>query len=255
MEETDEEVDFRPRRPADDLRTVERGVIGDGERDWRLYELPVGTRRWTVDGPGVEKPAADGLPRPLGCCVDAIGILGKPLATRSLGKAATAPPICGLSVGVVLPVCGLGLFSLDFPVPPRALSRRSGVELVNLLWALLFPPLCRRVESNNQWVKFFQCVMKPCDCFLRTLFEASVPRLTPLLSRASAVVTRCSVEPLDFALRRTPGTPSLGGGMGLRRELLTDLIESLSIGGGRSGSGLNVAWDLPASGRPGRSVA
>lgn len=83
----------------------------------------------------------------------------------------------------------------------------------------------------------------------------SCPWLTALLSSASEVVTRCSVEPLDRALRSTPGMPSLGGGMGLRRELLTDRIESLSIGGGGlSESGLNVAFDLPASGRPGKSV-
>lgn len=162
---------------------------------------------------------------------------------------------CGVCVEA-LPVCGRGLFSLDSlpPDPPRALSRRSGVERLMFLFAFLF----RRVESRNQWVRFFQCDKKLCEGFLRTLLcPPSVPRLTPLVtSSASDVVTRCRVDPLDFALRSTPpGTPSLGGGMGLRRELLTDRIESLSIGGGGcSESGLSVRLDRPASGSPGRSV-
>ena len=38
-DETDEDVDLRPRRPADPevRRTVERGVSGEGEREWRLW--------------------------------------------------------------------------------------------------------------------------------------------------------------------------------------------------------------------------
>lgn len=32
-EETEDEVDLRPRRPAEDRRTVDRGVSGDGERE------------------------------------------------------------------------------------------------------------------------------------------------------------------------------------------------------------------------------
>lgn len=36
MEETDEEVDFRPRRPAEDRLLYEpRGVIGDGDKEFR----------------------------------------------------------------------------------------------------------------------------------------------------------------------------------------------------------------------------
>ena len=36
MDETEEEVDFLPRRPADERRYEERGVTGIGERDFRL---------------------------------------------------------------------------------------------------------------------------------------------------------------------------------------------------------------------------
>jgi hypothetical protein len=36
MEETEEEVDLRPRRPVLGRRKVDRGVRGEGERDWRL---------------------------------------------------------------------------------------------------------------------------------------------------------------------------------------------------------------------------
>jgi hypothetical protein len=37
-DETEEDVDLRPRRPVgpDERRTVERGVSGEGEREWRL---------------------------------------------------------------------------------------------------------------------------------------------------------------------------------------------------------------------------
>ena len=38
MDETEEEVDFRPRRPADERRYEECGVRGTGERDDRLWE-------------------------------------------------------------------------------------------------------------------------------------------------------------------------------------------------------------------------
>ena len=40
-EETEDEVDFRPRSPVapDERRTVDRGVSGEGESDWRLYEV------------------------------------------------------------------------------------------------------------------------------------------------------------------------------------------------------------------------
>lgn len=41
MEETDEDVDFRPRRPTEERRYDPRGVIGDGEREFRLLEWPV----------------------------------------------------------------------------------------------------------------------------------------------------------------------------------------------------------------------
>jgi hypothetical protein len=37
-DETDEDVDFLPRNPAgpEDRRTVDRGVSGEGDKDWRL---------------------------------------------------------------------------------------------------------------------------------------------------------------------------------------------------------------------------
>lgn len=44
MDETDEDVDLRPRRPcpwpAEERRTA-RGVRGEGDRDWRLYDVVV----------------------------------------------------------------------------------------------------------------------------------------------------------------------------------------------------------------------
>ena len=41
MEETEDDVDLRPRSPADDRRYDPRGVMGDGERELRLLEWPV----------------------------------------------------------------------------------------------------------------------------------------------------------------------------------------------------------------------
>lgn len=35
-EDTEDEVDFLPLKPADERRTVPRGVNGDGDNDWRL---------------------------------------------------------------------------------------------------------------------------------------------------------------------------------------------------------------------------
>lgn len=83
-EDTDEDVDFRPRRPAEERRTADRGVMGDGERDCRLYECPVGTRRCTEGPPEVEKPGVDGLLSPLGagCPDDPTGFLANPFTTR-----------------------------------------------------------------------------------------------------------------------------------------------------------------------------
>lgn len=209
----------------------------------------MGARRWLCElRPGVEKPAAVGLSR-LPDVFVRMFFEGMPLTTRFVGMVETAVT-GGVCEVVVLPVCGLGLFSLEsFPsLPPRALSRRLGVERLSTLLG----SLCRRVESKSQCVRFFQCEINPCEGFLRSLLD---PPSVPRLSSASLAVTRCSVEPRDRALRSTPGTPSLGGGRGLRRELLTDRIESLSMGGGGSSwSGLNVMLDRPASGNPGRSV-
>ena len=41
MEETDDDVDLRPRSPADERRYDPRGVMGDGESEFRLLEWPV----------------------------------------------------------------------------------------------------------------------------------------------------------------------------------------------------------------------
>ena len=129
-EDTDEDVDFRPRRPAEGRRTADRGVMGDGERDCRLYECPVGTRRCTDGPPELEKPGVDGLLRALvvGCAVEPTGFLANPFTTRFWGSWDTAA--CGVCVGRFFPVCGLGLFSLDSlpSFPARLLARRSGVE-------------------------------------------------------------------------------------------------------------------------------
>jgi len=43
-DEMDEDVDFLPRRPAEERRIVERGVNGDGDSDCRLYDCDVPTR-------------------------------------------------------------------------------------------------------------------------------------------------------------------------------------------------------------------
>lgn len=83
-EDTDEDVDLRPRRPAEERRTADRGVMGDGERDCLLYECPVGTRRWTDGPPEVEKPGVEGLLSALvvGCPDDPTGFLANPFTTR-----------------------------------------------------------------------------------------------------------------------------------------------------------------------------
>lgn len=129
IEDTDEEVDLRPRRPAEDRRIVDRGVMGDGDSECRLYEPLVGARRWLCElRPGVEKPAAVGLSRLPDAFVRMV-FEGMPLTTRFVGMVETAVT-GGVCEVMVLPVCGLGLFSLEsFPsLPPRALSRRLGVE-------------------------------------------------------------------------------------------------------------------------------
>jgi hypothetical protein len=38
---TELDVDLRPRRPLEPRRKAERGVSGDGERECRLFEVPV----------------------------------------------------------------------------------------------------------------------------------------------------------------------------------------------------------------------
>lgn len=70
-EETDEEVDLRPRRPAgpEERRTVDRGVSGEGDRECRLYEPDVCRRGpWPGIG-GVVRPGEMGgceeLPPPV----------------------------------------------------------------------------------------------------------------------------------------------------------------------------------------------
>ena len=45
IDETDEDVDFRPRNPAEERRYDPRGVIGDGESEFRLLEWPVFSAR------------------------------------------------------------------------------------------------------------------------------------------------------------------------------------------------------------------
>jgi hypothetical protein len=147
------------------------------------------------------------------------------LATTPLGRLTVwgvdTRPLAGY-----LLVCGRGLFSLglpSFPIP--GLAKRFGVDWLPRL--LLF--LCRRVFSNSQCVQFFQVAMMACDGRFLTFFESPACE-PPLASNTSLVVTRCSVDPRDRALRRTP---SFGGGSGLRcLDELTDRIESLSIGGG-----------------------
>lgn len=188
------------------------------------------------------------------------GFLVKPFAT-SLGGSVETFAVCA-SLGEVLLVCGLGLvpFELLSSFPPRRSLCKLGVDRLCLL--LLF--LCLRVFSMNQCVQFFQWAMMACEGFFRTFccccccsccwrFASRTLLARLLASRASPVVTRCSVDPRDRALR---STPSLGGGIGLLcREVLADLIESLSTGGGGTSlSGLSAPWDLLASGKPGRSV-
>lgn len=41
MDETDEDVDLRPRSPAEERRIVDRGVMGDGDNDCRLYDVVI----------------------------------------------------------------------------------------------------------------------------------------------------------------------------------------------------------------------
>lgn len=90
-EETDEEVDLRPRRPAEDLLTVDRGVIGDGERDCRLYDEPVRLRRGIGGPPGVPNPGVVGLFKELlAVFVPGTPFLVIPFATRFEGRVDTA---------------------------------------------------------------------------------------------------------------------------------------------------------------------
>ena len=146
------------------------------------------------------------------------------MATTPFGRLT----VCGVDAeplaGYLL-VCGRGLFSLGLPsLPLPGLARRFGVDWLPRL--LLF--LCRLVFSNSQCVQFFQVAMMACDGRFLTFLES--PACELLASSTSLVVTRCSVEPRDRALRKTP---SFGGGSGLRcLDELTDRIESLSMGGG-----------------------
>jgi hypothetical protein len=154
-----------------------------------------------------------------------------------------------LVVGYLL-VCGRGLLSFDLPSLPTVggLSVRSGVDWL----PLLLEPLCRRVFSNSQWVQFFQWARMAWEDRFFTFFCSFAWEL-PFVVNASLVVTRWSVEPLERALRRTP---SLGGGIGLRcLDVLTDLMESLSMGGGGiSLSGLKLPFAvLASSAKTGRS--
>ena len=50
MDQTDDEVDFRPRRPFEGLRRVDLGVSGEGESDCLLYALDVAIRGGGFDG-------------------------------------------------------------------------------------------------------------------------------------------------------------------------------------------------------------
>ncbi len=38
-EDTEDDVDFRPRSPAEDRLTVDLGVRGEGDNDCRLYDV------------------------------------------------------------------------------------------------------------------------------------------------------------------------------------------------------------------------
>src|SRR5690606_4767129 len=133
--------------------------------------------------------------------------LAPPFATNPAGNPAVAfPPL-----PLYLPVAGLGLSASPAPAPapaPALLSlRRSGVDwLHRRLWIL---PLL--VVSNIQCVQCRQCAAIAWLGFFLTFCAGSGG--FSAWSSASEVVTRCSVEPLDLALRITP---SLGGGTGLR---------------------------------------
>lgn len=61
MEDREEEVDFRPRRPVDERRIVERGVNGTGDRDCRLYEEAADDIRRGPWLDGVERGAGIGF--------------------------------------------------------------------------------------------------------------------------------------------------------------------------------------------------
>ena len=68
MEDTDEDVDLRPRRPVLDRRKVDRGVNGDGEREWRLllgvvYIRAIGGCDWFAGGKAGLAARAAGWPR------------------------------------------------------------------------------------------------------------------------------------------------------------------------------------------------
>lgn len=60
-EDTDDDVDFLPLRPADERRMVDLGVRGDGDNDWRLYAFDVVIRGGRCDG--VDKFADPGVPK------------------------------------------------------------------------------------------------------------------------------------------------------------------------------------------------
>lgn len=122
MEDTDEDGDLRPRRPVLDRRKVDRGVNGDGEREWRLllgvvYIRAIGGCDWFAGG-----------------------------------KA-------GLAAGGVLEVAGRGLGS--FP-PALELFvdfwSRSGVDLVILFPG----DLARFAESSSQCFQLASWFIKAC---------------------------------------------------------------------------------------------
>lgn len=156
-------------------------------------------------------------------------------------------------VGYLL-VCGRGLASLLL-LPLDGLRRRFGVlRLVRLScrWRRLV------VFSMNQCVQFFQWAMMAWLGFFFVFccpfaswgcaFEAL---LSLFLTMVSDVVTRCSVDPRDLALRMTP---SFGGGIGRRwREVETERIESLSIGVGGTSSRRDPPLSRLASGSWGKS--
>lgn len=60
-EETDEDVDLRPRRPAEDRRYELRGVRGDGDKELRLLELPLNGRGGCVIDEGRAVPGYEAL--------------------------------------------------------------------------------------------------------------------------------------------------------------------------------------------------